>query len=200
MANVYANGLMLPSAPDSSITPLSVSECRSVFGNAVPSLDDFFIRADALTMVNMLSGVPQREAALLCRPPIEKSNKRIWYARHAGYGAFDPLAAALALAGEVKVHPSPPSVACEFDACDAIVVAGPRQNSPLPAQQQIGNLLKVMAGRPKPFIYLSGTDPQGLAAGHMGRCHRLPVQLPDLVAMLRWSFATFEGQSRNAAA
>jgi HD-like signal output (HDOD) protein/DNA-binding response OmpR family regulator len=201
VANVYGNALMLPSGPDASITPLSVSECRAIFGNGPPpALDDLTLRSESLTMVNVLSGVTSKEAALLCRPPLDRTDMRIWYARHASYSDFDPLAAWLKMAGTVEVHSKPPSIAPELDACDMVVVAAARQSNPLTLQQQISDLLKATSIRPTPVLYLSGADPQSLSAGSLGRCHKLPVQMPELLDTIKWCRANIPKISRAFAA
>jgi HD-like signal output (HDOD) protein len=201
MANVYANGLMLASGPDASITPLSTAECRSVFESAAPpALDDWVLRSEALTMVNMLSGISPKEATATCRPPLEKTDARIWYARHAGYGEFDPLAACLKMAGDVEIHSKPPAAVSELEACDVIVIAGPRQSNPGSAQQQIGELLKFAATHPRPFIYLSGADSQSLSAGDWGTCRKLPIQLPELVGVMKWGLGKSKPRVRSNAA
>jgi HD-like signal output (HDOD) protein/DNA-binding NarL/FixJ family response regulator len=199
MADVYANGLMLPSGGEAVVTPLSAAECRGVYGTDPPLIDDFILRSDALTLVNMLSGVASREAANICKPPLQKSDARIWYARHAGYGSFDPLEASLRMAGEVETHQKPPSTASELEQCDVMVVAAARQTNPLPAQQQIGELLKLTGSRPTPIIFLSGCDPQGLSVGHLGRCFQLPVQLTQLVDALSWSISQQNTRARMVA-
>ena len=135
----------------------------------------------------------------MCKAPIEQSNVRIWYARHGGYSSFDPLEASLRMAGEVEVRQKPPTVAGELEQCDVIVLAAARQSNPLVSQQQIEELSKLTASRPTPMIYLSGADPQGLSAGPLGRCLRLPVQLPQLVEALSWSFSQLKGLVRMVA-
>ena len=201
IANVYANALMLPSGPDAAITPLSLTECRSVFGNdPVPLLDDFIIRSEALTMVNMLSGVSARDASSICRPPLERSQSRIWYSRHMIYSELDPVAAFLKMVADVEIHPRAPLLPSEMQDCDLIAVAAPRQCNPLLAQQQVTELLKLTATHPKPILYLSGADPQGLPAGNMLRCLKLPVQLPELVDSLSWCFGQITPHPRLAVA
>ncbi|HEY8748899.1 MAG TPA: HDOD domain-containing protein [Tepidisphaeraceae bacterium] len=201
MANMYANALMLPSGPDASITPFSISECRGVFEKgATPVLDDFILRSESLTMVNMLSGVTSREIPALCRPTIDKSDVRIWYSRHPGYADFDPLVAWLRMVGVVEVHAKLPALASELDACDVVVLAAARQCNPLTLQQQISELLKATSIRAKPVIYLSGVDPQHISAGSFGSSHKLPVQMPQLAETMKACLASISSSIRASAA
>ncbi len=72
--------------------------------------------------------------------------------------------------------------------------------NPLPQQQQIGELLKLTAARPTPVLYFSGSDPNALSAGPLGRCLQLPVQLPNLIEALGWCVSRTKTHASSLAA
>jgi len=186
MANVFANGLMLPSGPDASITPITATEFRATFGkDSGLRLDETMVRNEALMMVNVLSGIPSRLSADLSRLPIEKGARRVWYTRDAGYCELDPLASLLRLIGDVHIEDRLPLTPSELAEFEFVVVAAARHENPLPAQQQITEILKCVSSIAKPVIYLSGVDPRLLSGPPYVRCHRMPVQMPVLIDAIK---------------
>lgn len=197
MANVYAHGLMLAPVPDAPVTPISSAEYRNTFGAAgVPGLDPQMLRSEALTAVNLLSGVSGAQASELCRPLITGQCGRIWYCRHASYSDFDPLAALLGFAGDVHLSDGLPDPA-ELKNYDALVVAATRQENPLATQQDIGQIAQLTAGRPLPVLHLGGVAPDALSAPPQIVCRKLPVTLSDVTAFLT---AAAQPKSAGAAA
>lgn len=199
MANVYAHGIMLAPVPDAPVTPISSAEYRNTFGaGPVPELDAVMLRSEALTQVNLLSGVSGAQAAELCRPLITAQCGRIWYCRHASYSDFDPVAALLGFAGEVEISdglPDPLALATY----DALVIAAARQDNPQVGQQEVGQIARLTAGRPLPVLYLSGVAAEALPASDQIMCRKLPISLSDAVDFLN-AAAQFKSAAQTTAA
>ena len=194
IANVYAHGLMLAPSPDAPVTPISKSEYRNGFGDAeIVRLDDQTLWSEAVMVVNVLSGAPSALAGKIAQPLIPPSGAKIWYSRHASYCDFDPLAAALHFGGDVELHDGLPKSPDELDGFDILVTAASRQENPLPAQQDIGTILKVTAARPLPVLYLSGAEPAALTGLTPDSCHKLPVPLSAIVNL----FAKYRAQTSD---
>jgi DNA-binding response OmpR family regulator len=191
IANVYAHGLTLAPAADAPVTPLSKSEYRGAFGDSpVVQLDDETLWSEALMMVNMLSGASPAVTKRLSQPLIPPGHWRICYVRHASYSSFDPLAALLRFAGELDIRDAPPISPSELSAWDIMVVAASRQENPQLAQREIEPLLKLLAERPLPMLYMSGVQPTALSGLPTGTCYKLPVPLSALAEF----FATCRAQ------
>jgi hypothetical protein len=184
MANVYAHGMMLAPVPDAPVTPITGAEYRNTFGAAaVPELDPVQLRSEALTTVNLLSGVSGAQASELCRPPVSGNCGRIWYCRHQSYSSFDPLGVLLGFAGDVQVSGSLPE-ASELANCNALVVAATRQENPLVAKQEVEQILRLAGGRPVPLLYLSGVGGEALSVPEHVVCRKLPISLVEALGFL----------------
>lgn len=179
IANLYANGLMLAAGPDAPVAPITVAECRTAFGDASPpEIDPQLLRSVILTTVNLLAGVGSAEAAELCRPPVSSGTRRILYWRHVGYSEFDPLAVLLGFAGEVEVRSTLPAPQ-DLLRFDALIVARSRQE--IAAQQQVGEIVKLIGSRQFTVLYLSGLS---LTCPDSVMYRQLPISLADATFFL----------------
>jgi hypothetical protein len=184
MANVYAHGLMLAPVSDAPVTPLTAAEYRNAFGvGAPPELDPVQLRSEALTAVNLLSGVSGAQATELCRPLVSGKCGRIWYCRHSSYSSFDPLGVLLGFAGDVEVRDALPE-ASDMPKYSALVVAATRQENPLIAKQEVEQILRIAGGRPVPVLYLSGVAGDVLSVPENVVCRRLPISLVEALGFL----------------
>ena len=203
IANVYAHGLMLAPAADAPVTPITTTEYRSACGQGTPlELDDHVLRSEALTAVNLLSSASSAVTARLCRPAVEPTGLRVWYARQPMYSSFDPLTAFLRLAADVDIHQAIPSSPQQLGGYDAIVVAAARAENPLAAQQEVGQILKLISSQPIPVLYLSGVGPEALPGRGQITCTKLPVSLSGLADFFARAAQgrKFEGKKATVAA
>jgi HD-like signal output (HDOD) protein/DNA-binding response OmpR family regulator len=168
IANVYAHGLMLSAAVDEPVLPLSKLECRQTFGNAMPSVDDQLIRAEAVMTAATLAGLSARELAQAAEQPIPRRSLRICYVRHDDYAELDPLHALLKLTSQqVDVLTRLPANPEFLQEADAIVIALRRSTGADETSSAIAQLGRLLQVRSVPALLLSGCAEEyaGLPSG-----------------------------------
>lgn len=112
VAELYANGLLLASSPQSPLMPLTRPECRAATGEEEPERPDGVpLRNEIFALTAMLARLSSRDEAALMAPPYPRNATRVWLAREAAFSSFDPLSAALETLAEVTVEPRLPDAA-----------------------------------------------------------------------------------------
>jgi two-component system chemotaxis response regulator CheY len=118
-AEYYANALgFTPSPAEAFIAPLTLAECRAAY-----------VGADAINGGDIAELVASASARIMdnSAAPIASSTARprIWYVRHGGYAALDPIEEALKRLADVQTHAEPPARPEDFTGIKAIVLAAP---------------------------------------------------------------------------
>jgi HD-like signal output (HDOD) protein len=112
IAELYANGLLLASSPQSPLMPLTRPECRAATGEEEPARPDGVpLRNEIFALTAMLARLSSKDEAALMAPPYPQTATRVWLAREAAFSGFDPVAAALEALAEVTVQPRLPDAA-----------------------------------------------------------------------------------------
>jgi DNA-binding response OmpR family regulator len=122
LADQYANGLLLASAGQSPIAPLTRSHCRAAVGEEHPPTPDAEqLRNEIYMLTSMLARLAPRDDAALMAPAYPRSDVRVCLVRDSSLSNFDPIAAALQSLADVVVREALPA-AEEWQDCRGLVV------------------------------------------------------------------------------
>lgn len=118
-AEYYANALgFTPSPSDALIAPLTLAECRAAYIGA-----DSINGRDIADSVNTACAKFMGNSETPSTPSTVRP--RIWYVRHGGYAALDPIEEALKGLANVETHAEPPTRPDDFTDIDGIVLSAP---------------------------------------------------------------------------
>ena len=185
MAEHYANGAMLASAPTSQVTPLDKAFCVAATDNPNPPTPDAMnLRMEVLGLTAMLARLSRDEEAKLLSPMFPKCNARVWVTRDAGVSEFDAISLALDGMANVAVHPRLPT-RDELAEVDALVVLARS------LQHQLGTALATLrdARPPRPTLALACEAPQETPAGD-GPRWSTAASLAELATFLEQASST----------
>jgi CheY-like chemotaxis protein/HD-like signal output (HDOD) protein len=95
LADLYANGSLLASGPESVVTPLTTSFCQTATGEAHPTGPDAkALQSQVLSLTAMLAKMTADEEARMMTPLFKHGSARLWIARDESVSAFDPVSLA----------------------------------------------------------------------------------------------------------
>jgi len=179
IADAYAHGLMLASSPHAAVAPITVADFRSV--SATPlQIDGESLRSEVLSNTSLLARLSREDESRLARPYFPRRNVKIYYARHPGFSAFDPLETAINSLSSAVAKQQMPGNASELEAFDAVMVAASRPGiNPFPLD--FVATITQRPNRPLPVVYLCGNlEPAASpVAGHV-RLMSYPMTLAQM--------------------
>lgn len=200
VAELYANGLLLASSPQSPLMPLTRPECRAATGEEEPARPDGVpLRNEIFALTAMLARLSSKDEAALMAPVYPQTATRVWLAREAAFSGFDPVAAALEALAEVTTQPRLPDAAEAAQHSGIIVVSRHAGVAGFSAT----DIQKAAALRPEgrlPVLWLTGSI-DGAAAEMPGglRPALCPVPVASLAGFVASLSAGKGGQAPHSA-
>lgn len=187
LADGYAQGLMLASSPQAMVAPVTVADFRAVSPNPLV-IGGQSLRSEVLSSTSLLARLSGEDEVRLTRPHFPRRNLKLYYARHPGFSAFDPLGAALDSLAETTISEQASFQSAELDGFDGVFVSASRPGiNPFPL-----DVLSTITRRPDrtiPVICLCGSlDLQMPPAASHVQIIRYPLTLSkmdELISCLR---------------
>jgi HD-like signal output (HDOD) protein len=110
IADLYATGMLLSSSEESTVRPLSRSECRAATDVDAPGrLDGAQLRGEIYAMTALYARTASQGQGNLTKPFFGRRAVSLFVAREGSLSSFDPTCAALESLGEVTVRESLPT-------------------------------------------------------------------------------------------
>jgi two-component system response regulator MtrA len=200
LADEYAHGLHLASSPRAAVAPVTIAEYRAATGGAAGAdpialkIDWEALRVEVICNTSLLARLSASDERALARPLFPRSTARIWYARHAAFGAFDPLEAAIRLLATVETHAGLPSEA-DAHRYDGLIVAVPKQDQ---APMSLADAERISADGGKPLLYLAGASVTDIAPVNLRRYPIRLNRLAEFVAIVQAASPTTCNQAAAA--
>lgn len=156
LADLYANGLLLASSPQSPLVPMTKPECRAAAGQDEPARPDGVpLRAEIFALTAMLARLSSKDEAALMAPLYPHKSVRVWLARDPAFSGFDPVAAALEALADVTVQSRLPDAA-EAAEHRGIVVLSRNAGSGGLRAPEISRAAALRPNAPLPALWLTG--------------------------------------------
>jgi len=183
-AHNYAHGLLFANGSDAAICSFTAVEADELGVQESAALEPNQLRAEIITATSLLANLPRADEVRLAQPIIRPAPVRVWYARHPGFVAIDPVANAMMLLAQTQIHDRPPVSAADLANTDAVVLVAPQADSD---QFSVREAAHVRAdGTTVPVLHLVGRLPSragaALPAGVSAMTY--PVALSDLASFL----------------
>lgn len=157
VADLYANGTLLASSPQSPLAPLTRPECRAIAGEDEPACPDgTSLRAEIFALTAMLARLSAKEEAELLVPLYPHRDVAIWLARDAAFSTFDPVAGALDALGNVTVQNRLPTVD-EAAQLHGIVILSRNAHVGGLSAMEAARAAALRPGSPLPVLCLTGS-------------------------------------------
>jgi HD-like signal output (HDOD) protein len=178
IADLYANGVLLVSAPDSPINPLTRAECQISLGSeAPPSPDAESLRGEVFMLTSMLARLSSGQDAELMAAPYPHGSVRIWLARDAALSPFDPVSTALSSMADVTVAETLPRPG-QLDGHAGLVVLARTPATPgFTAQDIAAAMAGAQLPNPVPVLWLVGQAGES-APAEAGAVSPIPWPVP----------------------
>jgi HD-like signal output (HDOD) protein/DNA-binding NarL/FixJ family response regulator len=185
LADQYANGLLLASAGQSPIAPLTRSHCRAAVGEEHPPTPDAEqLRNEIYMLTSMLARLAPRDDAALMAPAYPRREVRVCLVRDSSLSKFDPVAAAIQSLADVVVRETLPGPE-EWEDCRGLVVLSRISSA---AGLGASDIQKSVGDRvpPSAVLWLSGRiDPDSAAPKGEFVATAWPVSLEQLGAFVK---------------
>jgi HD-like signal output (HDOD) protein len=167
IAELYANGMLLASSPQSPLAPLTRAECRAVARDDEPARPDGIpLRTEIFALTAMLARMSAKDEAELMAPLYPHREVSLWLARDPFFSSFDPIAAALEAMANVTVQPRLPT-ADEAAQLDGLVVVSRNAGTGGLSALETARAAALRPNVPLPVLWLTGSI-DGMAAGLPG--------------------------------
>jgi HD-like signal output (HDOD) protein len=162
IADLYANGVLLVSAPDSPINPLTRTECETSLGSdAPPSPDAESLRGEVFMLTSMLARLSNGQDAELMAAPYPHRSVRIWLARDPALSPFDPVCTALSSMADVTVAETLPRPGQLEGHAGLVVLARTPATPGFTAQDIAGAMAGTQMPAPVRVLWLVGQAVEG---------------------------------------
>ncbi|HVX84750.1 MAG TPA: HDOD domain-containing protein [Phycisphaerae bacterium] len=153
IANFLAHAILAAPSPQCLVAPVSQNDCRLALISTKPlSLKE--VASESLMLTRMLSGAAGPVEAALNKPLLPPTDAVVWYTRHPGFAALDPLEAALASLATVHTHDRLPQ-SDELANIHALIIAS---SNPPPKLSELPRIA-TRAGTRLPLLYLTPGAP-----------------------------------------
>ena len=157
VADLYSNGMLLASSPQSPLAPLTRPECRAAAGEEEPARPDGTpLRSEIFALTATLARLSSKEEAELMAPYYPHRDLSVWLARDAAFSPFDPLAAALEAMANVTVQSRLPT-AEEAAQHEGIVVASRNAGTGGLSALETAKAADLRPNSPLPVLWLTGS-------------------------------------------
>lgn len=156
VADLYANGLLLPSSVQAPLIPLTRPECRNATGEEHPARPDAVsLRSEIFALTAMLARLSSRDETSLMTAPYPHKSVRVWLARDPSLSSFDPIAAALESLADVTVAEQLPG-AQKLAELRGLVVVSRSTTAPGFGALEITKAMAQHGASPLPLLWLTG--------------------------------------------
>jgi HD-like signal output (HDOD) protein len=178
IADLYANGVLLVSAPDSPINPLTRAECQISLGSeAPPSPDAEALRGEVFMLTSMLARLSNGQDAELMAAPYPHRSVRIWLARDPALSSFDPVSTALSSMADVTIAEALPGPKQLAGHAGLVVLARTPATPGFTAQDIAAAIAGTQLLGPAPVLWLVGQAGE-IAAAEAGALSPIPWPVP----------------------
>ncbi len=172
MAESYANGLLLACGRESTVSPLTIGECKAATGQDHPQpLDALCLRSEVISMTAMLARLSAADEAKLMAPLYPSSERPVGLVRDTSFSAFDPIEGAIGSIAAVKVFEQVPPLEV-LQGFKSLVIASRNASATGLGSGDLDRLRNQGSGIDLDVIWLTHGNQK--------------ADLPDRVTALRW--------------
>jgi hypothetical protein len=183
MANVYANGLTLCESSQSSVAPITKTDCQATTGQNDPAAPDSAgFRGEIIALTSVLARLSAAQARELNNPLIPPCDSRVWFIRDRTLSDFDPIAALLSTVAHLKVADRPP-VKSEAGEFDRVVVLGQSTGTAGTGGAEVARLQEYFA--PESILWLVGEASAPLPPSASLQPRPYPISLQEIQDFLK---------------